>query len=472
MTTIRCLLEETACISKHQPGIIQGDKIILYSEWNDLAGAVADRLIEQGVKPGDRVAVFMATDWRLLVIITGVIRAGAIVCPISTRLPRVAVVDQLKQIQSNVIIAYVANNQGNDLAGITVISPDVLLANPDKASKNVPRIDLTTPAMMIFTSGTSGQPRPAVLSYGNLYYNAQGANVNLRIRSNDRWLLNLPMYHVSGIGIMFRCLLGGASVIIPESSETLAQSIMHYKPSHVSIVPAQLSELLQEPEGDQFASVRVFLVGGSSTDAVVLEKARARKWPVYLTYGMTETASQITTMPPDAPPEKRFSTSGKVLRHRTLKIDESGEILIKGPCQFTGYWTNGSIQPVADGEGWFHSGDLGRLDQEGYLTVIGRKDSLIISGGENIQPEEVEKYLLEIEGIQQAVVVAKKHPRFGQRPVAFIKSGTWDDTAWRKVLMGKLPPFKIPDSFIPWPDGQEKTGLKLSRAWFADRANR
>jgi len=470
MTTIRCILDETACISKHQPGIIQGERIILYSEWNDLASAVADRLRQAGVRPGDRVALFMAADWRLLVLITGIMRAGAVACPVSTRLPRETVLQQLKQLGCATIVAYLDAARADTLPGISVLSPDLLLATPDVSARDVPRFNPDAPALMIFTSGTSGTPRPAVLSYGNLYYNAQGANVNIRLHSNDRWLLNLPMYHVSGMGILFRCMLAGASVVIPDARESLLQSLLRYRPSHVSVVPSQVSELLGDAESSHITGVRVFLVGGSSADPLMLEQCRKIQWPVYLTYGMTETGSQIATMPADAPPEKRMSTCGKILRHRKISISPEGEILVRGPCLFLGYWESGNIELPLDPEGWFHTGDLGQIDPDGYLQIAGRMDFLIISGGENIQPEEVENCLLQMVGVERALVVPKAHPKYGQRPVAFVKADVIKKKEWTESMARKIAPFKIPDEFYPWPEELAGSNLKPSRKQFAQYA--
>ena len=472
MTMIRCVLDEAACISRHQPGILQGEKVLLFSEWNDLASAVTRRLQQGGVTPGDRVSVFMANDWRTLVIITGIIRAGAVACPLSTRLPRKGVIEQIRQIESRFLVAFLSEQNRDDLLGITVFSPDVLLDTPGQPAGQVATIDINQSAMILFTSGTSGKPRAAVLSYGNLYYNAQGANANLRLRSNDRWLLNLPLYHVSGIGVLFRCIMGGASIIIPSAEETTAQAIMQYKPSHVSLVPMQLAELLDEPEGNQFGTVRVFLVGGSAADDTLLEKARKRMWPVYLTYGMTEMGSQITTIPMDAPPAVRFTTSGKVLRHRQIRITPEREIQVKGACLFQGYLTKDDIVRELDAEGWFSTGDIGVINDTGYLTVLGRKDHLIISGGENIQPHEIESHLMAIPEVENAVVVGVPHLRYGQRPVAFIKAAVMDDSAWRKRLLQVLPAFKIPDAFYPWPPEADESGIKVSRAVFVQEAMR
>lgn len=470
MTTIRCILHDTAGVSKNQPGIIQGDRMVLYSEWNDFAGAVADRLVQLGLRPGDRVALFMANDWRQIVILTGIMRAGAVACPLSTRLPRQGVVEHMRQINCRHIVAFLSDSQGGGLEGLTVISPDELLATPDKGARDVAPLDLDAPALIIFTSGSSGVSRPAVLSYGNLYYNAHGSNANIRVHSNDRWLLNLPTSHVSGIGIIFRCMLAGASIILPESAEDLTAALARYKPTHLSLVPAQLADLLEMDAIEICSCVRVFLVGGSACEPRLVERARERHWPIYLTYGMTETGSQIATMPVDAPPSKRASTSGKPLRHRMVRLAENGEIIVRGPCLFKGYWSDGRLELPVDAEGWFHTGDLGQFDADGYLQVLGRMDAMIISGGENIQPEEIETLVRAMDGVKQVMVVPVQHARFGQRPVAFVDAHAWDELGWRKKLLQTLPSFKVPDAFYPWPDGTPSAGIKPSRKKFAELA--
>mgnify|MGYP000880105196 CR=1 FL=1 len=452
MTTIRCLLEEAASISKQQPGIIQGERLLLFSEWHDRAQAVATLLRASGVKPGDRVALFMPNDWRMLVALMGIFRAGAIACPLSTRLPRAAVIEQIRQVAASVVVARLSDEAREALRDVTVFDPDQLAGQQDPGDAGPARIDLDAPAAILFTSGSCGQPKPALLTYGNFYYNAQGANANLRLRSNDRWLLQLPLYHVGGLGVLFRCLAAGASVVIPEQGETLDAALARYQPTHVSVVPTQLGDLLVGAPPEAADAVRVYLVGGAAADAERIEAARRRGWPVYLTYGMTEMASQITTVPPDAPPSVRFSTSGKLLRHRKLMLAGDGEILVKGPCLFSGYWSGDRVVSAVDEQGWFHTGDLGRLDDQGYLTVLGRKDALIISGGENIQPEEVERAMMALAGMECVVVVPMPHPRFGQRPVAFVKASKWDEPTWRKRLLQLLPAFKIPDYFYPWPE--------------------
>lgn len=463
MTAIRCLLEESAYISQHEPGIIQGEKIILFSEWNNYASSVAVRLQKEGVKPGDRVSVFMANDWRLLIILLGIIRAGAVACPLSTRLPRQAVVERMNAIDSQHLVAFLAGDNADSLGGASVLSPDQLIDTAAGAAGATAQLDLENPAMILFTSGSHGEPRPVVLSYGNLYYNARGANLNMRLRSKDRWLLNLPMYHVSGIGIMFRCLLSGAAVIIPEMKEKLIDSIVSYKPSYVSVVPAQLQELASDEDAGMITGMNAFLVGGDSISGFLAKKCKELKWPIYRTYGMTEMGSQITTVSDADPLNKRLTTSGRALKYREVMISDQGEILVKGTCLFSGYWNKGEPKLPIDGNGWFATGDLGELDGDGYLIVTGRKDNQFVSGGENIQPEEIERHLIAIEGIDQVVIVPVPNAKYGKRPIAFVKAAAMTPTDWCAELSAILPGFMIPDAFYEWPDDSIGNGLKVSR---------
>jgi O-succinylbenzoic acid--CoA ligase len=334
----------------------------------------------------------------------------------------------------------------------------------------VSEIDLDAPAILLFTSGTSGPPRPAVLSYGNLYYNARGANANLRLHSQDRWLLNLPLYHVSGLGVVMRCLVSGAAMLIPDAREDLPAAMVRCRPSHVSLVPAQLHALLGHGELEGMDGVRVMLVGGSACSAETIQLAREQRWPVYLTYGLTEMASQVATVPPEAPPERRVTGAGRVLRHRNVRINADGEIEVAGPCLFLGYWNDGQIERTRTGDGWFATGDIGSLDEEGYLTVRGRRDGLIISGGENIQPEEVEDILRGGGDIDEVVVVPVPHAKYGQRPVAFVRAAAMDPAGWARRIAGKTAAFKIPDVFYPWPDDAPSITMKPPRRWFRERA--
>ena len=203
----------------------------------------------------------------------------------------------------------------------------------------------------------------------------------------------------------------------------------------------------------------------------MIAEALRRKLPVFTTYGLTEMASQVATMPFVAAPDKR-ATSGKVLRHRQLEIAPDGEILVRGATLFAGYVDESGIDPGVDADGWFHTGDLGALDGEGFLTVNGRKDFMFISGGENIHPEEIEKALLALSGIERAAVVPVDDPEFGQRPVAFLKTDgpLPNRDELKRLLSDRIEAFKVPVAVLPWPDSVETPSGKFDRKALAKRA--
>ena len=181
-------------------------------------------------------------------------------------------------------------------------------------------------------------------------------------------------------------------------------------------------------------------------------------------------ASQVATMRPDSPPEKR-ETSGRLLRNRDLIIADDGEILVCGDTLFLGYVGPEGVRDARDKNGWFHTGDIGSLDAEGYLTVRGRKDFMFISGGENIHPEGIEDAIARLGGIEQSLVVPVADPEFGSRPAAFLRAdGALPSAKTLAARLGEwLPKFKIPVAYFPWPE--EFSGhLKPDRLRAADIA--
>ncbi len=194
-----------------------------------------------------------------------------------------------------------------------------------------------------------------------------------------------------------------------------------------------------------------------------------RGLPIHTSYGLTEMASQVTATPPGASREE-LRTSGRPLPHREISISEEGEVLVRGETLFTGYVKGDIIDRPLDVDGWFHTGDLGGLDADGFLRVRGRKDNLFISGGENIQPEEIEAALCRLDGIEDAVVVPVPDMEFGFRPVAFVRTtgGSVETEDLARALEPTLPRFKIPVAFYGWPEGVG--GMKLDRASFRESA--
>jgi O-succinylbenzoic acid--CoA ligase len=261
----------------------------------------------------------------------------------------------------------------------------------------------------------------------------------------------LAIYHVGGFSLIMRALIAGGRIIFPQPSQPLADALMHPDVTHVSLVPTQLLRLLDQPGCvHRLKRLKAILLGGDGIPPALLDHANACGLPVCTTYGATEAASQIATSAPGRPRE-----GAKVLPYRELKIAPDGEICIKGKTLFKGYVYAATTDPASDAEGWFHTGDIGTLDVNGTLHVTGRKDLMFISGGENIHPEEIERVLMSLENVEQAVVVPVKDAQFTHRPAAFIRTRNntpLDPEKIKAELKTHLEPFKIPKTFHSWPD--------------------
>jgi O-succinylbenzoic acid--CoA ligase len=257
-------------------------------------------------------------------------------------------------------------------------------------------------------------------------------------------------------------------MVFPATTESVGQAITKYPVTHLSLVPTQLRRLLAEDVPDAaLKRLKAVLVGGAPAPLSLLQEARGRGIPVLTTYGMTEMNAQVTTMAPDDANE-RLDTAGRLLKYRELKISDDGEILVRGSVLCTGYVEGPRVEPVVNNEGWFATGDIGQIDADGYLRVRGRRDHMLISGGENIHPEEIERLLLAIPDVEQAIVVAVPDEEFGERPVAFVGGPAGKQPEHLAAILSEhLPRFKIPDTFYPWPEEEQAETLKVSRSRFA-----
>lgn len=473
MAGLQCMLHQAGSIARDRPAILAPDIRIAYGEFDLMVSATADWLRTSGLTAGQRVALYMENNWAAATLLLALIRAGAVPVPLSTRLPVHAVRQQLDQIACTTLIARVRTTSLDALQGITCLDPDGLVDRTLTSGQTRDQfvLDLNTPASIVFTSGQSGQPKAVVHSYGNHYYSALGVNRHLRLRSDDCWLLSLPLYHVGGLGILLRCLHAGAALATMGADQSLADALTAYPVTHCSLVPTQLQRLMDahiSPE--KRASLRAVVVGGGPIAPTLLADARAAGWPVLASYGSTEMTSQITTgQPADA--VNAPHSAGRLLPYRQLRLADDGEIEVRGAAFCLGYAEGDAIRSPLNADGWWATGDCGRWDEQGHLEITGRKDRLLFSGGENIQPEEIELALSAIPGIVQAVVVPVADPEYGQRPVAFIEDAQQRDAAaLRSLLATQLPSFKIPDQFYPWPIDLAAHGIKPSLIALQTRA--
>ena len=290
--------------------------------------------------------------------------------------------------------------------------------------------------------------------------------------------MSLPLFHVGGLAIFFRSLLSGSSIVIPAKNKSLIQNIEKNQITHLSLVPTQLQRLLKTVKGrNSLHKLKLILLGGSAIPESLMEHSSKLGLKLRTTYGSTEMASQVATSSP-VKTKKGWLAAGKVLPFREVRISPQNQIELRGKTLFCGYLSESGLNQPFDNQGWFSSGDTGYLikknnekktespqlaEKNDYLIVTGRKDSMFISGGENIHPEEIERSLLQFPDTERAAVVAVKDPEFGQRPVAFVKSSvSASEHELRKFLEKSLPRFKIPELFLPWPEFAED-GLKPSR---------
>lgn len=266
------------------------------------------------------------------------------------------------------------------------------------------------PLAIVFTSGTTGEPKGVILPRSAFAASAAASASNIPLGPGDRWLLSLSPARVGGLSVITRCLAAGAAVVLPErpGAEALAEALERHQVSHASFVPTQLAQLLKEHPRPAPPSLKVVLLGGAAAPAELLRTAEAAGWPVRVTYGMTETCSQVATQSPGDPPGTLRPLPGIDLRIR------EGRIEIRGPVLCSGFLDEGGVTTPFTADGWFRTGDRGQINEDRSLTVWGRADDLIITGGENVDPGAVEQVIGGCPGVREAQVFPLADPVFGQ----------------------------------------------------------
>ncbi|MEX1023503.1 MAG: AMP-binding protein [Planctomycetota bacterium] len=311
-------------------------------------------------------------------------------------------------------------------------------------------------ATLLFTSGSTAEPKVVAHTLAAHLANARASAERLPFQEGHRWLLSLPLCHVGGLSLVFRAVVGGATLALPEPGASLAASLVELRPTHLSLVPTQLRALLDDPSlAAALARLEGLLVGGGPCPPEWVAEARAAGVPVRTTYGSTECASQVATSRVDDPP-----SAARPLPGVELAFDEAGELRVRTPSLFAGYLEDDRLRTPFE-DGWFPTGDLGRIDAEGRLELVGRRDNQFVSGGENVQPEAIEA-AFRARG-HEVVVVGVPDERFGARPVAFTPDGVSLDALAEELL----PDFARP---VAWHALGATDGWKPRRAELARRA--
>jgi acyl-CoA synthetase (AMP-forming)/AMP-acid ligase II len=362
------------------------------------AARVAGALAARGVHRGDPVAMLLHNGLEFPETMLACHRLGAIAVPINFR---------LTQSEIDYIVA--------DCGAVTLVDSPL-----DGEPAPQAHVEPGDPALICYTSGTTGRPKGAVLTHANLVASTLSWIHEMGATTDDVWLSGQPLFHIGGINGMLPFLaLGAKAVITPTTGfdpEVAVRLMEEHAVTMCIFVPTQWDQVTAIPQSTQ---LRTAMWGAAPASQHTLE-ALARTYPgvdIVSAYGQTE-MSGATTLLKGADATRKMGSVGKPMRDVELRlvdvIDGVGEIVYRGPFVMRGYWN----QP--DVEGWFHSGDLATRDDEGYLRLVDRKKDMIVSGGENIYPAEVERVLREHPAVEDVAVVGFPHPRWGETPVAFV----------------------------------------------------
>ena len=328
------------------------------------------------------------------------------------------------------------------------------------------------PLAILYTSGTTGRPKGAMLSRRAFVAAAQASAQNLGWQVDDRWLLCMPLAHVGGLSILTRCLIARRTVVLIGGAcepRAVAAAVQRDRVTLLSVVPTMLRRLLElTPRWTPPPHLRAVLLGGAAASAELLQEAAARGVPVLTTYGLTEACSQVTTQRYGTPPAAAQGC-GEPIAGLQLRIGEDGQLQVRAPTLFDGYWPPGPQALPLTEDGFFVTGDLGQLDAQGRLHILARRTDLIVSGGENIYPVEVEQALERCPGVAAAGVVGVPDAEWGQQVVAAVVAAARPPSLseLRQALRDRLAAYKHPRRLVLVPALPLNATGKLDRAALA-----
>lgn len=417
--------------------------------------ALAAGFQRQGVTPGCGVALCGNNNYPLLLAYLALLQCGARLLPLNPALPAQTLAALLPALDMRFAVAPDGAPAG--ISGVPLLDVDAAgSAEACDSGWQPGRL-----ATLTLTSGSSGLPKAAGHSCAGHLASAEGVLQLMTFQPGDSWLLSLPLYHVSGQGIVWRWLAAGAQLAV-RAGMPLAQALAGC--SHASLVPTQLWRLLSQPQAS--LTLKDVLLGGAMIPLSLTEQAEARGIRCWCGYGLTEFASTVCAKRADGLPGVGMPLAGREIR----LVDE--EVWIRAASMALGYWRDGRLWPIGDAQGWFHSRDRGVMAQ-GELRIIGRLDNLFFSGGEGVQPEDVERVLAAHPQISQVFVVPVDDAEFGQRPAAVIEGdGELSLDALLQWAQGRLANFQRPVALWHLPEQLKGGGIKIARRQVQEWAGR
>ncbi len=451
---------------------------VSYRTLNEQVDSLAAHLLATDITTTDRVGILMTDRYQVVRSVHALFRTGATAVPMDPQAPSAALQDLIDRANVTMILHDEATAETADIivdAATKITSVDVSAQPTAKTPETGSPVswDPGREAVVMFTSGTTGTPNGVRLTGGNLHASAEASAYRLGITQNDGWLDCLPLHHMGGFAPIVRTVYYGTTLYLQQTfdTETTASVLQTHDITGVSLVPTMLDRLLST-EWTPPEQLRTVLLGGAPASTELLTQARQQSVPVYLTYGMTETASQVAT----ATPEQSIThedTVGQPLIGMTVTIvadgspveaGTQGEIVVSGPAVTPGYLSSDKTETTMSQYG-LHTGDRGYQDTNGYLWITGRVDDRIITGGETVDPTAVADVLREHPAVAEAAVVGIPDPIWGQQVcAAIVLTEDIDATTLEAHCRERLAAYKCPKEY------QHLTTLPRTASGTIDRA--
>jgi o-succinylbenzoate---CoA ligase len=460
--TIPNFLKKRAFLTPDRIAVFFQDKTITFKELYEQSFETAGKLSSRGIKKDQYVGILLKNHLDSVVILFALQLLGVKAVILNIRLAANEIVWQLADSRAAALIIEPDFIEITPKTTIPVITKDQLNAVIPEAPMIQEEINLADVCTIMYTSGTTGNPKGVMQTYGNHWWSATGSALNLGNLESDCWLCSVPLFHISGFSILMRSVIYGMPIVLHESfdAERAIEDIKTKRVTIMSVVGTMLTRIVDTLKDSPFPGhFRCFLLGGGPAPLPLLENCLEKKLPVFQSYGMTETSSQIVTLSPEYSISK-LGSAGKSLFPSQLKIllengklappNEAGEIVVKGPNVTGGYLHRPDITEEKLKDGWLYTGDIGYMDEEGFLYVLDRRSDLIISGGENIYPAEIEAVLLAHPDVAEAGVTGLKDETWGQLPIAFIvprEGALLSEKQLQQFCLENLAKYKVPKMF-------------------------
>ncbi len=448
METQNWLLKQAAT-QPNQIAIDDGNERLSFAELKKQVEVLVGKI--DHLNPGSRVGILATNTLMSYKLSLAIMCSGRTIVWLNWRLAGEELERQIKD--SGLQLCLVENSLWRSGMTDPFKSYSAFLITSADPGELIPVFKSDWVASIMYTSGTTGRPKGVLQTFGNHFYSAVSSALNLGLSSADKWLCVAPIFHISGFSIIMRGLIYGMTVRLVEKfrAEELERILANETVTIMSVVPFMLKKLIQQQNKTNThynSAFRCMLLGGGTIDRETLEACLQRSIPVVQCYGMTETCSQIVALR-SADALLKLGSVGQPLFSTQLKLSKDGEILLKTPALTPGYLNLPDKLPSKMIDGWYRTGDIGHLDKEGYLYIDGRADEMLISGGENIFPQEVEQVYQRYPQINEVAVVGQNDSVWGQVPVAFVVSDRrLSPTKLMNYGYEHLARYKVPQHYI------------------------